>query len=82
MSYEPAIIIATPGRLWELIDDRKNEYLQKWLPLIDVMVLDEADRMIDDGHFRELGDILRFVYENRVEMKKQRIEEIKNQGKL
>lgn len=62
LSYEPAIIIATPGRLWEFIDERKNDYLLKTLPLTDILVLDEADRMIEDGHFKELGEILKFVY--------------------
>jgi ATP-dependent RNA helicase DDX24/MAK5 len=27
LSYEPTIIIATPGRLWELISERNNVYL-------------------------------------------------------
>ena len=77
LSYEPSIIVATPGRLWELLDDRKHEYLAKHLPLIDILVLDEADRMIDDGHFKEMGDILRYIYESRVQMKKQRLEDAK-----
>mmetsp|Transcript_33627 Transcript_33627/g.51854 ORF Transcript_33627/g.51854 Transcript_33627/m.51854 type:complete len:155 (+) Transcript_33627:161-625(+) len=51
LSYKPAIIIATPGRLWELLEERSEAYLVNGLPLIDVLVLDEADRMIADGHF-------------------------------
>ena len=38
--------------------------------MTDVLVLDEADRMIADGHFRELKDILGFIYQKRVEYKK------------
>ena len=38
--------------------------------MIDVLVLDEADRMIEDGHFKELKEILEFVYTKRVEYKK------------
>jgi superfamily II DNA/RNA helicase len=47
-----------------------NTYLQSELPLIDVLVLDEADRMIEDGHFKELGFILNYIYTKRVEFKK------------
>ena len=70
MSYEPAIIIATPGRLWELLNERNNPYLNAELPLIDILVLDEADRMIEDGHFKELKLLLDFIYTKRVEYKK------------
>lgn len=38
--------------------------------MIDVLVLDEADRMIADGHFKELRDILAHIYTSRVTMKK------------
>lgn len=65
------MIIATPGRLWELLNDRGNTYLNNELPLIDVLVLDEADRMIEDGHFKEMKLILDFIYNKRVEYKKQ-----------
>jgi ATP-dependent RNA helicase DDX24/MAK5 len=71
LSYNPTIIIATPGRLWELLNERANDYLVSELPLIDVLVLDEADRMIEDGHFKEMKLILDFVYNKRVEYKKQ-----------
>jgi len=65
------VIIATPGRLWELLNERANEYLVSELPMIDILVLDEADRMIEDGHFKEMKMILDFVYNKRVEYKKQ-----------
>lgn len=70
LSYEPTIIIATPGRLWELMNDKMNPYLVSSLPMIDVLVLDEADRMIEDGHFKEMRSILDFIYTKRVEYKK------------
>jgi ATP-dependent RNA helicase DDX24/MAK5 len=69
LSYKPSIVIATPGRLWELLDDQKVPYLTQGLPLIDCLVLDEADRMISDGHFKELRYILNYIYYKRVEMK-------------
>ena len=45
--------------------------------MIDVLVLDEADRMIEDGHFKELKFLLDFIYTKRVEYKKQAIEKSK-----
>jgi ATP-dependent RNA helicase DDX24/MAK5 len=81
LSHEPAIIIATPGRLWELLDERGNQFLKDTLPMIDVLVLDEADRMIEDGHFRELEFILGYIYSNRVDFKKEMLNKLKNQGK-
>ena len=69
LKYKPAIIIATPGRLWELLSDHSIPYLRNGLPMIDVLVLDEADRMIADGHFKEMKDILAHIYTTRVAMK-------------
>ena len=47
----------------------KNAYLLDGLPMIDVLVLDEADRMISDGHFKEMRDILAHVYSRRLHLK-------------
>jgi ATP-dependent RNA helicase DDX24/MAK5 len=83
LSYKPTIIVATPGRLWELMSDHNNDYLNKGLPLIDVLVLDEADRMIADGHFKEMRDILAHIYTSRVSIKRpkkegdDKVEEVK-----
>ena len=49
-----------------------NPYLLKGLPMIDVLVLDEADRMIADGHFKELHHILGHIYTERVQIKNSR----------
>jgi ATP-dependent RNA helicase DDX24/MAK5 len=77
LSYNPTVIVATPGRLWELLNERGNSYLTNELPLIDVLVLDEADRMIEDGHFKELKLLLDFIYTKRVEYKKQGLSKYK-----
>ena len=66
LKYKPAIVIATPGRLWELMNELKDPYLVNGLPMIDILVLDEADRMIADGHFKELKFILNHIYSKRV----------------
>lgn len=77
LSYNPTIIIATPGRLWELLNERGHEYLTAELPMIDVLVLDEADRMIEDGHFKEMKMILDYIYNKRVDYKKQAMGKLK-----
>jgi ATP-dependent RNA helicase RhlE len=50
------ILIATPGRFMEL-------YLQRELPIkqIKIMVLDEADRMMDMGFMRQIRKILEVI---------------------
>ncbi|KAL9629173.1 MAG: hypothetical protein Q9204_005429, partial [Flavoplaca sp. TL-2023a] len=50
------IIIGTPGRLWEIMSSSKG--LLPWLRQIKFLVLDEADRLLTEGHFRELEEIL------------------------
>ena len=79
LSYKPAIIIATPGRLWELMDELMEPYLVNGLPMIDVLVLDEADRMIADGHFKELKFILNHIYNKRVEFKREAMNKAKGE---
>lgn len=71
LSYNPAIIIATPGRLWELMHEVMDPYLLNGLPMIDVLVLDEADRMVADGHFKEMRKILDHIYTQRVKFKRE-----------
>jgi superfamily II DNA/RNA helicase len=39
--------------------------------------VDEADRIIEDGHFKEMEFILGYIYKNRVQFKKEKIEELK-----
>lgn len=55
------------------MNDIEDPYLKQTLPLIDVLVLDEADRMISDGHFKEMRDILAHIYTKRLEMKTSKI---------
>lgn len=57
------IIVATPGRLWELISSGGEESaeLGKAIKGIKYLVLDEADRMIETGHFAELDNIVGLV---------------------
>ena len=59
-------------------------YLLNSLPMVDMIVLDEADRMVADGHFKELKFILEHIYMKRVEFKKEalnRNKQRKEEGK-
>ncbi|EGG09921.1 uncharacterized protein MELLADRAFT_34213, partial [Melampsora larici-populina 98AG31] len=55
-----SILVATPGRLWDLI--------QSWDALangirrrLDWLVVDEADKMVEKGHFAEVEKILKLI---------------------
>lgn len=50
------IVIGTPGRLWEIISGGHG--VLKWLKQIQFLVVDEADRLLSQGHFKELEEIL------------------------
>lgn len=52
----PDIIVATPGRLWELME--LDDELKAIVKAVKVLVIDEADRMLEKGHFRDLEFIL------------------------
>lgn len=72
------VLVATPGRLWDLIQEvsiffnhssnppsdmmwTQDDNLAKEIKQIKFLVLDEADRMIEAGHFQELENILRLT---------------------
>lgn len=50
------IIVGTPGRLWEVISGSQN--LIDSLRRINFLVVDEADRLLSEGHFKEVEEIL------------------------
>ena len=53
------IVIGTPGRLWEVINGSAE--LSKSLRSIKFLVVDEADRLLSEGHFKEVEEILRVL---------------------
>ncbi|RVE57210.1 hypothetical protein OJAV_G00213990 [Oryzias javanicus] len=55
----PEIIIATPGRLWDLIKEKHPHLLN--LRFLRCLVIDEADRMVERGHFAELESLLEML---------------------
>ncbi|KAI0322899.1 P-loop containing nucleoside triphosphate hydrolase protein [Amylostereum chailletii] len=53
------VLVATPGRLWDILEE--DGKLAKDIKTLQYLVLDEADRMIETGHFAELENILRLT---------------------
>ena len=63
LSRRPAVVAATPGRLWDLMSGgaaatgggssggKAAPHLTR-LDALDFLVLDEADRMVQQGHFQ------------------------------
>jgi ATP-dependent RNA helicase RhlE len=49
----PEIVVATPGRLLDIQEQRKID-----LRSVEILVLDEADRMLDMGFIRDIRKIL------------------------
>ncbi|KAF1850235.1 DEAD-domain-containing protein [Cucurbitaria berberidis CBS 394.84] len=53
------IVVGTPGRLWEVISTGQG-LLEKFQQ-IQFLVVDEADRLLSEGHYKELGEILKIL---------------------
>lgn len=50
------IVIGTPGRLWDVISTGHG--LLRKFQNIKFLVIDEADRLLSEGHFKEVEEIL------------------------
>lgn len=60
LQHNPRVLVATPGRCLELLE--KSDEIAKKLASADILVFDEADRLVENGHFDELQttiDVLR-----------------------
>jgi ATP-dependent RNA helicase DDX24/MAK5 len=53
----PDVVVATPGRLWDIMSTNQNPFLERF-DLLQFLVLDEADRLVEKGYFKELNSIL------------------------
>jgi ATP-dependent RNA helicase DDX24/MAK5 len=53
------IVVGTPGRLWEVISNGQG-LLHKFKQ-IRFLVVDEADRLLSQGNYKELGEILKVL---------------------
>jgi len=60
LSRRPEIVVGTPGRLWDMFESGEVRHLQD-LNDLRFLVFDEADRLIDSGHFDEVANIIGFV---------------------
>ncbi|KAB5566414.1 DEAD/DEAH box helicase [Coniochaeta sp. 2T2.1] len=56
------IVIGTPGRLWEVISG--SNVLLDGFRHIRFLVVDEADRLLSEGHFKEAEEILKALDRN------------------
>ncbi|MCB0856324.1 MAG: DEAD/DEAH box helicase, partial [Bacteroidetes bacterium] len=54
------IIIATPGRVFDLVNQRYLDIRQ-----IETLILDEADHMLDLGFLKDIQDLLRYIPKKR-----------------
>ncbi|KAI3626233.1 hypothetical protein CBS9595_001594 [Malassezia furfur] len=53
------IVVATPGRLWDVL--KQDDAFARRVRQARFLVIDEADRMVETGHFAEMDAILRMV---------------------
>lgn len=59
LKSNPRVLVCTAGRCLELIE--KSDSVAKQLASSDIMVYDEADRLVEDGHFDELEKVLEIL---------------------
>ncbi|NXR15494.1 DDX24 helicase, partial [Semnornis frantzii] len=69
LNRKPEIVIATPGRLWELVKERHPHLLN--LRQLRCLVIDEADRMVEKGHFLELSQLLEILNDSQYNPQRQ-----------
>jgi len=53
------IVVATPGRLWELL--REGRGFVDWIRGVKFLVFDEADRVLQEGHYQEVEEVLNLL---------------------
>ena len=56
LSGDVDLLVATPGRLW---DHMQNEGLVPRLGGLQTLILDEGDRLLDQGFSKQIGEIVR-----------------------
>ncbi|MEO6305633.1 MAG: DEAD/DEAH box helicase [Bacteroidia bacterium] len=54
------IIVATPGRLFDLVSQRHIK-----LRTVDILVLDEADHMLDLGFYKDIKELITYLPQHR-----------------
>lgn len=62
----PQIIIATPGRLYDIVQSDSVDYVNmQSIASVQTIVIDEADRMVQKGHFEEMVKIIDTIKESK-----------------
>ncbi|KAG7887705.1 hypothetical protein KL905_005300 [Ogataea polymorpha] len=74
LGYKPRVVIATPGRFLEILEKKTENAVQ--LASADILVCDEADRLLQDGHFDELGKILEILHNHRPKARGQKFQSL------
>ena len=64
LKKRPDVIIATPGRLIDHIHNSQSFNLDS----IEILIMDEADRMLEDGFADELSEIIKYTPKSRQTM--------------
>jgi ATP-dependent RNA helicase DDX24/MAK5 len=72
LTKNPHVVVGTPGRIAGLLGLSKNkensqictDFKQNLCQNLSFFVLDEADRLLEDSHFRDLTSIMRFLYQS------------------
>jgi ATP-dependent RNA helicase DDX24/MAK5 len=74
LNHKPDIVIATPGRLWELIEDEEIEHISHAsLQSLKYLIVDEYDKMIEKNHFEEMTKIVQILTKAKKTHQKRRI---------
>jgi superfamily II DNA/RNA helicase len=60
LGSSPKIVIATIGRLWDILQNGKSEEVKK-ITGAQFLILDEVDRIIDLGQMKEMENVLKFI---------------------
>lgn len=62
----PEIVIATPGRLYDIVQSDSVDHLNvQSVASIRTLVIDEADRMVQKGHFEEMLKLIDILKESK-----------------
>ena len=54
MNRRPTIVVATPGRLWDMVQHAEGSVLRESLKNLSYLVLDEVDKLFEKGRYEDL----------------------------
>lgn len=74
------VIVATPGRLWEVISEGQG-WIEKLRKGLKFLVVDEADRLLQEGHYKEVVEVLNLLSKSDDDENESNDEEAESTGK-